>query len=456
MEDHGFDTDFIWGASTSAYQIEGGAQEGGKGESIWDRFTHIPGNINGDENGDIACDCYHRTAEDVALMKKLGLKAYRFSISWSRIMPDGRGTVSAEGLAYYDQLVDALAQADIEAYVTLYHWDLPQKLQDRGGWCNRETAVCFTDYCRVIFEHFGKRVRHWITLNEPWVVAFLGHYTGEMAPGIRDFSAALQAAHVQLLAHGMAVQAFRRMKAEGRTGGEIGIVLNLSPKAALYDNAENQEAAIQFDGYANRWFLDPLFYGKYPEDIWQLYRSKGLTLPEIREGDMSLISQPMDLIGFNYYNIDYCIKDKSAWPLELKTGFSGGNPVTHYRMPIVPDGLEQILLRLQKEYHPEKILVTENGASFQDIPDRKGKVPDEYRIDYLDRHLRACRHALQQGVPLKGYFVWSLFDNFEWNTGYENQFGLIYVDRRTQERIPKNSFYWYKNVIAGNGRNLDD
>lgn len=453
-----FMKNFIWGVTTASYQIEGGVKEGGRGETIWDRFSHIPGNVLHDDNGDIACDAYHRTEEDVNLLKELGVKAYRFSIAWSRIFPEGYGKVNEEGIAYYEKLIDGLLEAGIEPYVTLYHWDLPQALQDEGGWTNRKTADYFFEYCKVIFERFGDRVKNWITLNEPWVVAFIGHYTGEMAPGIRDFSAALLASHVQLLGHGKVVKLFREMGLPG----QIGITLNLSPKEALKrEDGENEvileadeAAAVRHDGYTNRWFLDPVFYGKYPEDMWEWYGKKGVVLPRILEGDMECISVPVDFLGINYYNIDYNVQDTSVWPLEFRSGFSGGNPMSHYQMPIIPEGLKKILVRVHKDYHPAKIYITENGTSFQDYPDRNGEVVDNKRIDYIYTHLEKCHEAICEGVPLEGYFVWSLFDNFEWNTGYENRFGLLYVDRKTQNRIKKKSFYWYKSVIEKNGLDM--
>lgn len=442
-----FPESFVWGVTTASYQTEGGTEEDGRGETIWDRFSHIPGRVFHNDTGDVACDTYHRIDEDVELLKELGVKAYRFSVAWARILPDGYGKVCEKGLEYYERLIDKLLNAGIEPYVTLYHWDLPQKLQDEGGWTNRKTAEHFLEYCRLLFDKFRGKVRHWITLNEPWVVSFMGHYTGEMAPGIRDFSAALLTAHIQLLAHGMVVNAFREMEIPG----EIGITLNLCPKESLTESEEDKKAAVRHDGYANRWFLDPLFCGKYPEDMWEWYKQNHVVLPEIKNGDMECISVPVDFLGFNYYNIDYTVEDKSVWPLEFRAGFSGGNPMTHYQMPVIPEGLYKILMRLHKEYRLKKIYITENGASYQDHPDRNGEIQDEPRIDYLYTHIEKSAEAMTEGVPLAGYFVWSLFDNFEWATGYENQFGLVYVDRKTQERIKKKSFWWYRSVIDENG-----
>lgn len=446
----GFPNGFRWGVTTASYQIEGGVQEGGRGETIWDRFSHIPGNVLHGDNGDLACDSYHRLKEDLDLLERLGVTSYRFSVAWSRIFPKGYGRIAEDGVAYYDRLVDGLLERGIEPFLTLYHWDLPQALQDEGGWTNRRTAEHFRDFCVYLFEHFKGRVTHYITLNEPWVVAFVGHYTGEMAPGLRDFSAALQAAHTQLVGHGLVLAAFR----EGGYPGEIGITLNLAPKEPLTENQEDAEAALRHDGYANRWFLDPVFCGSYPEDLWNFYQKQGVSMPEVKAEELSLIGQRVDFLGINYYNIDYTAEEKGIWPVQFKTGFSAGNPMTHYQMPITPDGLRKILVRVYRDYHPSKIYITENGASYQEHPDRKGRILDEARIDYIHTHLRKVKEAMEEGVPVAGYFVWTLLDDFEWNTGYENQFGLVYVDRKTMERIPKKSFSWYRQVALTDGKIL--
>lgn len=445
-----FPDGFRWGVSTASYQIEGGVLEGGRGETIWDRFSHIPGNVLHNDTGDIACDAYHHLEEDLDLLEELGITSYRFSVAWSRIFPNGYGEIAQDGVRYYDRLVDGLLERGIEPFLTLYHWDLPQALQDEGGWTNRRTAEHFRDFCVYLFEHFKGRVTQYITLNEPWVVAFAGHYTGEMAPGLRDFSAALQAAHVQLLGHGLALQAFR----QGGYPGEIGITLNLSPKEPLTGQKEDAEAALRHDGYANRWFLEPIFHGSYPDDLWKFYQDQGVTMPKTEQKDFALISQPVDFLGINYYNIDYTAEEKSIWPIQFKTGFSAGNPMTHYQMPVTPDGIRKILVRVYQDYHPSKIYITENGASYQEHPDRHGNLPDEARIDYLATHLLKVKEAIEEGVPVAGYFVWTLMDDFEWNTGYENQFGLVYVDRKTGERIPKKSFSWYQKAAASNGKDL--
>ena len=445
-----FGKDFVWGVTTASYQIEGGVKEGGRGETIWDRFSHIPGNVLHNDNGDMACDSYHRLEEDLCLLKELGVKAYRFSIAWSRIFPRGYGDMAEDGVKYYTALVDGLIEAGIEPYITLYHWDLPQKLQDEGGWANRKTAEHFNEFCRFLFELFRGKVTHWITLNEPWVVSFPGNYTADMAPGLRDFSTALAVAHGLLRGHGLVVNSFREMNMPG----EIGITLNLCPKESLTDKEEDIAAAVRHDGYANRWFLDPVFFGKYPEDLWNWYENRNVVMPEVMPGDMELIGSSVDFLGINYYNIDFTTDDKNVWPIEFQTGYAAGNPMTHYQMPVTPDGIRKILVRVHEDYHPAKIYITENGASYQEHPDRHGEILDEARIDYIHTHLKKCEEAIAQGVPLKGYFVWTLMDDFEWSTGYENQFGLVYVDRKTMKRTKKKSFGWYRSVIDTNGEAL--
>ncbi len=442
-----FPEGFVFGTATASYQIEGGWQEDGKGEGIWDRFSHIPGKIKNGDTADIAVDSYHRPEEDADFSGQLGAGGYRFSISWPRVIPEGHGEVNEKGLQYYDRLVDSLLERGVEPYVTLYHWDLPQALQDEGGWANRKTAYDFREYARVIFEHFRGRVRHWITLNEPWVSSFVGNYEGKFAPGLTDFSTALAVAHHQLLGHGLAVQLFREMKMDG----DIGVVLNLCPRKPHTDTQEDRDAARRCDGYANRWFLDAVFRGRYPEDMTELYRTNGVVLPAVEDGDMALISQPLDFLGINYYCTEFVADDPAQWPVFLQIGYSNGNPMSDYGQPVTPDAIREILVRVDREYHPKAIYITENGASYKDIPDRNDEVHDPMRIDYLYRHLSSCLKAIEEGVPLRGYFCWSLFDNFEWASGYSIQFGLIYYDHATGKRIPKDSFYWYRDVIRNNG-----
>jgi beta-glucosidase len=442
-----FPDGFAWGVATASYQIEGAVHEDGRGESIWDRFSHIPGNILDDDNGDIACDHYHRYREDVRILKQLKVTSYRFSIAWPRIFPRGYGRVNSAGIRFYSDLVDELLAGGIEPYVTLYHWDLPQTLQNEGGWANRRTAGYFADYCRVMFEALGDRVKNWITLNEPWVAAFGGYYTGDFAPGLRDFSAALEAAHNMLRGHGMAVRLFREMKLEGR----IGITLNLCPREPASDSSADIKAARINDGYGNRWFLDSVFKGAYPEDMLELYRSKGVVLPGIAEDDMRLIGEKVDFLGINYYFVDFTAADQANWPLGIRTTIPLDYPVTGYKWPIVARGLTDLLVRVSQDYGNPAVYITENGASCNDVVSVKGEVLDECRIDYLERHIIASHDAISKGVNLKGYFVWTLLDDFEWNTGFSNRFGLVYMDKRNGERIIKKSAHWYAVVIANNG-----
>ena len=445
---HRFPENFKWGVSTASYQIEGGAREGGRGETIWDRFSDVPGNIEDGCTGEIACDHYHRWREDVQLMKQMGIQVYRFSIAWSRVYPEGCGAVNEEGLKFYSDLVDELLANGIEPCITLYHWDLPQALQDRGGWANRDSAQWFADYCRTVFERLGGRVKMWITLNEPWVSCFEGLAYGHFAPGHRDFSEALLAVHNELRGHGMAVRIFREMKLPG----EIGIVLSLSPKEPATGSEADRLAAWRDDGNANRWFLDPVFKGGYPEDMKAFYRSKGIRLPKEHAGDMELIAEPVDFLGVNNYYVEFAREDKSVWPMEFSTVIPREEyRVTNYDWPVIPRGLRDLLVRLDREYDHPKLYITENGASYLDVKNLDGEVIDDQRLDYIRQHIMACHEAIEQGANLCGYFVWSLFDNFEWNTGFKNGFGLVYVDRPSRDRTIKKSGKWYRTVIERNG-----
>lgn len=441
-----FPEGFLWGTATASYQIEGAPAEDGKGESIWDRFSHIPGNIDDGSNGDVTCDHYHHYREDVGILKEMGIKNYRFSISWPRIFPDDSGRLNEAGLQFYSDLVDELIQNGIRPLVTLYHWDMPQWAQDKGGWTNRESAVWFAAYCEAVMKRLGDRVDQWITLNEPWVCAFNGYYEGNFAPGLRDFSAALLAAHNMLRAHGMALRLFRDLKLDGR----IGITLNLCPKEAASDSPEDQNAARINDGYTNRWFLDPIFKGSYPQDMLTYYRGRGVVLPTIEPGDMELINGPIDFLGVNYYYVEFTQACSGRWPLDFTTT-PLHYPVTEYGWPIVPEGLTNLLVRIDREYGQPDILITENGASYLDVVSIKGEVLDETRLDYIERHILACHKAIEQGVHLKGYYIWTLMDDFEWNTGFNNKFGLVYLDRQTCRRTIKKSGYWYKRIIENNG-----
>lgn len=446
MEKRQFPEGFTWGVATASYQIEGAYDEDGRGETIWDRFCAVPGNVQNGDDGKVACDHYHRYAEDVDLMKRMGMKAYRFSIAWSRILPKGYGEVNEKGVAFYGRLIDKLLEAGIEPYITLYHWDLPQALQDMGGWANPKMPEYFLEYAKVVLEAFGGRVKKWITLNEPYCAAFLGNYEGRHAPGYHDFSTAVRAAYHMYVGHGLVVEYFRSHACEG----EIGITLNLMGRLPLTDSPEDIQAARVADGYLNRWFAEPIIFGRYPQDMIDLYQSKGVVLPEFQEEHLKLMSQKLDFVGLNYYN-DFWVKaDEKAWPL----GFKIENPkyiqVNDRNWPVTEQGFLKMLLRMKDEYGIEKIYITENGTSFPDVVSMEGKVEDGSRKDYLHRHISTLWEAIDRGVDVRGYFQWSLYDNFEWGCGYSSRFGIVYVDFNTQERIVKESGHWYSQVAREN------
>jgi beta-glucosidase len=436
-----FPADFVWGAATASYQIEGAVHEDGRGESVWDRFSATPGKVRGGDTGVVACDFYHRFRDDVGLMRELGLDAFRFSIAWPRIIPEGRGTVNQAGLDFYDRLVDALLEQGIEPFATLFHWDLPQALEDAGGWPARETAEAFVEYAEVVAERLGDRVRQWTTHNEPWVHAWLGHSWGWHAPGRTSEADAVAAAHHLLLSHGWAVDVIRRVVPDAR----VGIVLDLSHVYPASDSAEDEAAAWAVDGGGNRWFLDPLFRGSYPADL--LERNE-LASPFVRDGDFDTISVPIDFVGVNNYR-RYLVTAGSEGPQ-----FISDPERRHTEMgwEVYPDGLHRLLVRLADDYGPAAIYVTENGAAFGDVRVHDGRVHDPERTEYLEAHIAAVGHAVADGAPVKGYFVWSLLDNFEWALGYSKRFGIVYVDYPTLERVPKDSFYWYRDHIAGRRR----
>ena len=433
--------DFVWGAATSAYQIEGANQEDGRGESIWDYFCHTPGNVVGNDTGDVACDHYHRFREDIGLMASLNLQAYRFSVSWPRVLPKGRGQVNQMGLDFYHHLVDGLLEAGIEPVLTLYHWDLPQILQEDGGWADRDTVDCFEEYASVVVKALGDRVRYWITHNEPWVVAFGGHRLGKLAPGIKDLETAVQVAHHLLLSHGKAVDVLKNLGDERMT---VGISLNLSPAHPATKKPEDQEAAARMDGYINRWFLDPLFKGAYPEDILKLYANKA---PRIETGDMERISTRIDFLGVNYYSRFVVEAAKDDDFIGTRGVVVESSSYTESDWEVYPQGLYEILIRLRDEYRPSAIYITENGAAFLDDVDANGQINDHQRKQFLQDHFIQAHRAVVEGVPLRGYFVWSLMDVFEWDSGYSKGFGLIGVDRHTLERTIKQSGLWFKQFI---------
>lgn len=395
----------------------------------------------------MACDHYHRYREDVALMKKMGLKAYRFSISWSRILPMGRGEVNEAGIRFYSNLINELIRMDIEPFITLYHWDLPQALQDIGGWTNPDMPMYFFEYSQICMKAFGDRVKNWITLNEPYCAAFLGYYEGRQAPGYHDFSAAVLSAYHMYIGHGLAVQYFRREQMDG----EIGIALNLMGRLPYSESAGDKAAAVRADGYLNRWFIEPIIYGTYPEDMVEWYKAKGVVLPEFKEEELKLMSQPLDFIGLNYYNDFHVKQDNRVWPLEFVIANQPHMTVNDRNWPVTESGFKDMLARMKNEYGIGKIIVTENGTSFHDVVDVNKEVKDYARLDYLKRHIMVMQEAVEEGVNISAYFVWSFCDNFEWSFGYTSRFGIVYVDFETQERIIKESGFWYSKVIQNNG-----
>ncbi len=445
-----FPAHFLWGAATAAYQIEGAAREDGRGLSIWDRFSHTPGNTHDGDTGDMAANHYHLMEQDVDLMANLGLDAYRFSIAWPRILPQGSGSVNVQGLDFYDRLVDKLLARGITPVATLYHWDLPVALQDRGGWVNRDTALAFAEYTEVVARRLGDRVPRWITLNEPWCSAYLGYGVGAHAPGMRSMHAAFAAAHHLLLAHGLALPRLREL---AQPDAHIGITLNLTPVYGADLRPATLYAQKQVDRFHNRWFLDPIFRGSYPSGLFEDF---GESPPPIEVGDLASIAAPIDFLGINYYS--RLLIRASETPKEDSSPasyFDGkivgpvpGSVYTDMGWEIYPEGLVDVLLRVHNEYGPKAIMVTENGAAFRDAWDGSEYVRDTQRVEYLRGHLQALAVALMLGIPVEGYFAWSLLDNFEWAEGYARRFGIVYVDYPTQRRIVKDSGQWYAELLA--------
>jgi beta-glucosidase len=445
-----FPEGFLWGAATSAYQIEGAAREDGRGESIWERFATVPGAIADGRDAAIACDHYHRWPEDLELMKWLGLGAYRFSVAWPRIFPTGRGPLNAPGLAFYDRLVDALLGAGIEPFVTLYHWDLPQPLDEAGGWAVRDTVGAFVEYVHAVTDALGDRVRRFITHNEPWCISVLGHAEGLHAPGRRDWPAALAAAHHVLLSHGLAAPIIR---ANARDA-EVGITLNLVPTEPASPSAADRDATRALDGSFNRWFLDPLYGRGYPEDVIADHVDAGrltsLELPFVQPGDLEAIAAPTDFLGINYYSRAVVRSDRVAEADNAPRTVHLSDERTDIGWEVHPDGLRQLLVRVQRDYAPPAIYITENGAAYDTPPDEDGHVNDVERQRFLHSHLAAALEACRAGVTLAGYFAWSLLDNYEWQEGYRKRFGLVWVDFNTQERVIKESAEQYRAIIAAN------
>jgi beta-glucosidase len=440
-----FPPDFRFGTATSAYQIEGAAAEDGRGPSWWDTFSQTPGNIRDASTGDIACDHYHRWQDDLDLMQDLQLQAYRFSIAWPRVLPQGRGRLNPAGLDFYERLVDGLLARGITPYATLYHWDLPQPLADAGGWQVRGTAEAFAEFAAQVMRRLGDRVARWATLNEPRCSAYVGHLEGRHAPGWTDLAATLKAAHYLLLAHGRGVQALRAERADA----SVGIVLDVKPFTPAAPGAEHEAAVRRADGVFNRWFLDPIFKGAYPEDIAADYAA---VMPPVEPGDLALISQPIDHLGINYYTRGHVLHDPAQrYPHAAEQRVPGAHYST-MEWEDWPDGLYRMLVRLQRDYAPGAIYVAENGAAEPDAVDADGRCRDTARVNYLAGHLQACARAVAEGVPLDAYLAWSFMDNFEWGRGYTQRFGLVHVDYATQRRTPKDSALAYRDFIAARRR----
>jgi beta-glucosidase len=440
-----FPDGFIWGAATAAYQIEGAWSEDGKGESVWDMISHTPGLVENGDTGDVAMDHYHRYKDDVALMKEMGLMSYRFSLSWPRILPGGTGAVNSKGVDFYSSLIDELLKSEIEPIITLYHWDFPMALHEKGGWKERASASWFAEYADVCFKAFGDRVKHWITFNEPWVDAYaVGFMVG--TPSLSGAATSTAVSHHYMLSHARAVEAYRSRFSDG----EIGITLDLTPAYPVTDSPEDRAAAHRYDGFKNRWFLDPVMKGAYPEDMLAYYQEK-LNAPDIQTGDMELIKgNPPDFLGINYYTRAMVYADESEAVLGLRVR-NNRDETWATNGEVFPRGLYDVLLRVDRDYGHPAIYITENGTSFGDETVEGGRIADPRRRGYLESHFKAARDALSHGVDLQRYYVWSIFDNFEWIFGYGRRFGLVYIDFDTQDRIWKDSARWYKDVIKNNG-----
>jgi len=454
-----FPDNFCWGAATSAYQIEGAANEDGRGMSIWDTFSRAPGNTANGDTGDVASDHYHLWESDIAIMQEIGIKHYRMSLSWPRLFPNGDDIREERGFTFYDNLINGLIEAGIQPLITLYHWDLPQALQDKGGWESRETVAAFGRYAAAVAEHFGDRVKSFSPINEPWCVSWLGYGIGVMAPGFKDRARAFKVAHHTVIAHGVALKAMRAVRDDLKLGPVIN-QSNFNPDDL--DNPELVHAADVMDAQSNRWWTDAYFHGKYPEVLVEKFGSEitSVVLP----GDMELAQEKNDFVGLNFYNDQRIgVADPSAtgwydisalFGLKINTEHEG--ELTDMGWPITPDGLRRLLVRWSDELGDRcpDFYVTENGCAYPEEPDLDGRVHDNRRISYLNLHIKAVSEAIAQGAPVKGYYQWSLLDNFEWALGYEKRFGMVHVDYRTQERTLKDSAHWYSQVIAQNGANI--
>jgi beta-glucosidase len=434
-----FPDDFLWGTATASYQVEGAGHEGGRGESIWDTFARSPGNVYAGENGELACDQYHRYGEDIALMAELGFQSYRFSIAWPRILPQGTGSINQEGITYYRALCGELHKHGLSACATLYHWDLPQSLQNKGGWTERFIVDAFTEYAKICFTELGDVVDQWITINEPFCVTYLGYLWGKHAPGIKDLTLTVKAIHHSNLAHGAAVKAYR----ETGLKAPIGITLNLSSPRPATNNKADKRAALMARAVESEVFLYPLLGKGYPDMV---IKELGMHFP-VQNGDLETIAQKIDFIGVNYYSESAVGQDKKA---SFKySGRPAWQDTTDMGWPIVPQGLGRLLKWVHEVSKGLPIYITENGYARKDTVESDGRVHDRERIEYLKRHLEVCAKLIKEGVNLKGYYVWSFLDNFEWSFGYTKRFGIVYVDYETQKRTVKDSAYFFRDVIAG-------
>jgi beta-glucosidase len=442
-----FPRNFLWGAATAAYQIEGAWNEEGKGESIWDRFAHTPGKIKNGDTGDVACDFYHRYPEDIAIMAKLGFTAARISLSWPRILPQGRGSVNQKGLDFYNRVTDELLRHNIKPFVTLYHWDLPQALEDQHGWRNRDTAEYFRDYVALAADRLGDRVKHWIVLNEPWMFTMLGHFQGMHAPGRRDPIEALRAAHIVNLAQGLSVRALRESRHRPEA---VGTAFSMCPTHPLTNTAHDRAAAERCDMFVNLWFLETVMNGRYPQ-IGGGINFEGLI--DCRPGDMERIKAPLDFIGVNLYTRAVIKHDPRERYLGAKHVQPEGKELTDFGWEVYPQSISEMILKIWKDYG-RPIYVTENGCSYGDVPDADGRVNDQRRISFLRRYLAQVALAIKAGADVRGYFVWTLTDNFEWAEGYGQRFGIVHCDPGSQRRIIKDSGHWYARLARSN--ELDD
>ncbi len=459
---HAFPPGFLWGTATASYQIEGAVHADGRGTSIWDTFSRLPGAVWNGDTGDIACDHYHRMDEDLDLMKELGVGSYRFSVAWPRIQPEGKGPANQAGLDFYRRLVDGLHARNIEPTLTLYHWDLPQALEDEGGWCERDTTDRFAEYVDLVARSLGSDVERWITLNEPWCSAWLGYGVGRHAPGVKDIGLAVAANHHLLLAHGKGVEVLR----DAIPDAKVGITLNLGVHRPGTDNELDVAAARRADGNLNRLFLDPLFRGAYPEDMLAHYVASKPGFDVVNDGDLEVISRPLDFLGVNYYFpgtimdatranearvAGYGVPLGEQFPdLKVLSLETPGTETTSMGWEVDASGLTELLVRVKNEYTELPIYITENGAAFDDYVDPNGKVLDHDRVQYLQEHISAVHDSIESGVNVQGYFVWSLLDNFEWALGYSRRFGVVWVDFPTGSRLPKESFRWYASTVKAN------